>query len=121
MSFPFQFLQEARLLLIRQLGNEITEDELDEVFSQLKVQFKGGMVLYIRYNEYQEYGYQIVYSLKKGDQVRFDNFDDRWPVTTRPHHFHERGGESVRESPMSGNPSQDIPILIEFIQRGTLP
>ena len=27
--------------------------------------------------------------------MRFDNYDDRWDVKTRPHHFHKRGMQSV--------------------------
>jgi len=67
MNLPFQYLQEARLLLIENVGNEIIEEELDESIYQLRVLFKTGIMLYIRYNEYHEYGYHISYSLKKGD------------------------------------------------------
>ncbi len=48
--------------------------------------------------------------------MRFDNFDDRWDVNTRPHHFHIRGLKSTIESPMLGEPNHDIPIILKLIQ-----
>ncbi|MGV9173615.1 MAG: hypothetical protein ACOC44_17350 [Promethearchaeia archaeon] len=33
----------------------------------------------------------------------------------RPHHLH-KGDEKVVASPMLGNPSHDIPILVKFIK-----
>lgn len=83
---------------------------------QLMLSFTTGIRLFIRYNEFEEYGYQIVFSRKKYDIARFDNFDDRWPVASSPHHFHPRNNKSVEKSPMIGLPAKDIPILIEFIQ-----
>jgi len=77
---------------------------------------KSGVVIYIRYNEYGEYGYQIKYSPRKNDFLRFDNFDDRWDVSTKPHHFHQ-GNVKVISSPMSGDPNHDIPILVKFIKK----
>ncbi|MCJ7651843.1 MAG: hypothetical protein MUP85_24850 [Candidatus Lokiarchaeota archaeon] len=48
--------------------------------------------------------------------MRFDNYDDRWDVKTRPHHFHVRGLQYSLESPMLGDPSHHIPILLRMIQ-----
>ncbi|MBA7527024.1 hypothetical protein ES705_19197 [subsurface metagenome] len=48
--------------------------------------------------------------------MRFDNYDDRWDVKTRPHHFHKRCMQSVIESPMDGDPNQDIPVLVKKIK-----
>ena len=47
--------------------------------------------------------------------MRFDNYDDRWEVITRPHHFHIRGLKSIIESSMLGKPNHDIPILLKMI------
>ncbi len=47
--------------------------------------------------------------------MRFDNYDDIWDVKTHPHHFHVRRLQSVVESPMSGEPNHDIPILLKKI------
>ena len=48
--------------------------------------------------------------------MRFDNYDDRWDVKSRTHHFHVRGLQSSKESPMLGDPSHDIPNLLRMIQ-----
>ena len=114
------FLRKARELLIDLLGDRIIKELLDEVLSQLKVTLKSGIILYIRYNEYGEYGYQIIYSPQKEDFSRFDNFDDRWDVSTKPHHFHEKGNRKILDSPMSGNPDHDIPIIVDYINTGKL-
>ena len=110
-----QKLQEARKLLTEALQAEIIDLELDTAIYQLKLTFTTGAQLFIRYNEFEEYGYQLVMSKKKHDSLRFDNFDDRWPVSSRPHHVHPKGNKPVRESPMIGSPSQDIPKLITLI------
>ncbi len=80
-------LRKARVFCILLLGDNIIKDQLNENISQLKLNLKSGLILYIRYNEFNEYGYQIVYSPKKIDFARFNNFDDKWNVSTKPHHF----------------------------------
>jgi len=113
-------LQEARLLLIKSLEGDIEVLELDFILYQLKVIFFNGTTLYIRYNEFNEYGYQILFSSKKYDYVRYDNYDDRWNVRTRPHHFHPKKQNPVRDSPMIGDPTHDMPILIRFLKKEAL-
>ena len=114
------FLREARALFVNQLGDSIREDEIDETISQLKITLKSGVILYIKYNEFGEYGYQIIYSPRKNDFSRFDNFDDKWDVSTKPHHLHERGNRNVVASSMIGKPTHDIPILIKYIKEETI-
>ena len=75
-----------------------------------------GVVIYIRYNQFGEYGYQIIHSRNKNDFSRFDNYDDCWKVKTQPHHYHVKGGREVKSSPMSGNPESDMPILVKYIE-----
>lgn len=111
-------LQEARALIIKLLGESIRNDELNEAISQLRITLKSGLILYIKYNEFGEYGYQILYSPRKNDFARFDNFDDRWNVSTKPHHFHTRGNREVVVSSMKGNPAHDIPLLVNYIKKG---
>ncbi|MBD3213207.1 MAG: hypothetical protein GF311_11425 [Candidatus Lokiarchaeota archaeon] len=113
------FLQKARILIVDLLRDEIKSDELSEYLSQLKVVLKSGIIVYIRYNEYGEYGYQIKHSPEKNNFSRFDNFDDRWDVSTQPHHFH-KGNAEVIASPMSGDPHHDIPLLVKFIKEGII-
>ncbi len=111
------FLRKARVLIVDLLSDEIRSDELSENLSQLKVVLKSGIIIYIRYNEYGEYGYQIKFSPEKDDFLGFDNFDDRWDVSTKPDHFH-KGNVKVIASPMSGDPNHDIPIPVNIHKRG---
>ena len=113
---PEVSLHESRNLIYSALQNEILELELNLFIYQLKVVFSTGSILYLRFNEFGEYGYQLLFTKKKGDFVRWDNFDDKWPVSSRPHHYHSRFGGGVEDSSMTGNPSSDIPWLIQFIQ-----
>ena len=117
MILHLEYLRIARTLLINLLERDIIKDELNESLSQLKIMLKSSTTIYIRYNEYGEYGYQIIHSHKKNDFSRFDNFDDRWEVETRPHHLHIRGKNEVVESGMNGNPKEDIPLLVEYIKK----
>ena len=109
-------LKKARKLFLDLLGDHITNDDLVEDLFQLKIIFKTGQIVYIRYNEFNEYGYQILFSTKKNDSARFDNFDDRWEVSTKPHHFHKRGGNNVIKSSMNGEPTHDIHLLIKYLK-----
>ena len=56
------------------MKNRIIEDELNESLSQLKIVLDSGIIIYIKYNQFGEYGYQIIHSRKKNDFSRFDNF-----------------------------------------------
>ena len=108
------FLQKARRIFINILQGRIIKDEINESICQLKIMLDSGMVIYIRYNQFGEYGYQIIHSRKKNDFSRFDNYDDRWKVKTRLHHYHIKGGHEVKSSPMSGNPEKDMLILAKY-------
>lgn len=81
----------------------------------LRVRFISGIFLYIRYNDYSEYSYQIIYSQSEHDRIRFDNYDDHWDIDTKPHHKHDRGSKKVSRSPMCGDPSKDILKLMDFL------
>lgn len=61
-------------------------------------------ILYLQYNRFGEYGYQLVFSEKENDLARFD-----------PHHFHPRWNSYAFDSPMQGEPDKDIPLLCELI------
>ncbi len=105
-------LEIARKVLLSNFINEIGEIVLSEEHFTLKLIFKRGERLYIRYNDYNEYSYQFYLSSQLNDFIRFDNFDDRWPVSTRPHHLHTQV-KGVVESEMDGDPSHDIPLLTQ--------
>lgn len=102
-------------LLLENLLTEIKEVFLDDVRPALKILFLRGFNLYIRYNDFNEYSYQLIFSQDPFDRIRFDNFDDHWDVESRPHHFHPRGEKKGINSPMDGFPKHDIPILLKYI------
>jgi len=108
-------LEIARNLVIQNYSKLTREIILDKERPVLKIIFNFEVVLYIRYNNFGEYSYSAIFTPNPDDQMRFDNFDDRWDVNTRPHHFHNRGLKSIIESPMLGKPNHDIPILLKMI------
>lgn len=57
----------------------------------------------------------FLFSRKPLDRFRYDNFDDKWSVSTSPHHFHPRSKKTATESLMNGEPELDMKNLIEFI------
>jgi hypothetical protein len=105
----------ARKMLLEEFISEIKDEKIDDERPYLKITFFNGLILYIRYNDYNEYSYQLIYSQDYLDRIRYDNFDDRWEVKSRPHHFHPQGKEEAIESPMNGNPKHDIKILLKNI------
>jgi len=106
----------AQNLITQNYTHLIREVVLHKERPVLKVVFNFEVILYIRYNDFGEYSYSVIFSPNPDDQMRFDNYDDRWDVKTRPHHFHVRGLQYSLESPMLGDPSHDIPILLRMIQ-----
>ncbi|MHA2362608.1 MAG: toxin-antitoxin system TumE family protein [Candidatus Hodarchaeales archaeon] len=113
---PISYLQDCSKLIFSELQSEIIDLHINKSIYQLKITFTTGSILYIRFNEFEEYGYHLLFSKKKGDFVRWDNFDDRWPVASKPHHFHKRYDAGVSKSSMIGKPSSDIPKIIKFVK-----
>ena len=62
---PILFLEECRDILFNSLKRNTLDLELNVSLYQLKITFTTGFVLYIRYNEYNEYGYQLVFTKKE--------------------------------------------------------
>ncbi len=108
-------LELARNIIIKDYSTLIRKIILDKDRPVLKAVFNNEVNLYIRYNDYGEYSYSVIFSPNPDDQMRFDNYDDIWDVKTRPHHFHQRRMQSIVESPMMGEPKHDISILLKNI------
>ncbi len=104
----------ARKILLNELLPKIKNESIDDERPLLKIDFFKGIVLYIRYNDYDEYSYQLVFSQEPLDRIRYDNYDILWKVKSNPHHFHLRGEKEAFESPMNGDPEHDIPILLKI-------
>ena len=54
------------------------------------------------------------------DRCRFDNYDDKWNISTHPNHFHSRYDKSGYSSPMTGDPDNDIRLICDLIKSGKL-
>ena len=91
--------------------------KLVELEFKLVVGFFDGSKLYIQYNQHNQYSYHLKFSNSQIDRIRYDNYDDRWPVKSKPHHFHPRNSKLAEKSPMIENPKNDIPLLIEMIAK----
>lgn len=96
--------------------SNITSYRKDEDRPVISIYFDIGINLYIRYNDYEEYSYQIMFSQDKYDRIRYDNYDDHWLLSTKPHHVHERGKKEAIESKMTGKPEIDMPLLVEILK-----
>ena len=110
-------LQLAFELLIDTLKSDLVFSELRKTKYEVQLIFSNQLVVYLRYNIFEEYGYNIIFSDMPYDRIRFDNLDDRWEVDTKPHHQHIRRKKQAISSPMNGNPAHDIPILVEFLKK----
>ncbi len=108
-------LKFAKKQLTRSFSEEISKIYLLEENFRLTLVFSNNYRLFIRYNDFGEYSYQFQYSSQPNDFLRYDNFDDHWPVDTKPHHLHI-GNDKVVESDMKGDPEKDIPLLSKKIQ-----
>ena len=114
-------LSERNLLLAIKKFDEvcfdlILEKEINLKLKRVKYRLIDATIIYIQYNNYDEYSYSIVYSPLDQDICRFDNYDQNWDVSSRPHHFHPRKIYEAQESPMRGNPLEDMEELCLFLR-----
>ena len=116
----YEKLVRTREILLDLLKDLIQAMNFEPELARIKIIFRDGVTLFIRYNNYNEYSYSIIYSPGKFDRVRFDNYDDRWEVPTRPHHAPLRGVREGIESAMIGDPEKDLPILATLIRKQKL-
>ena len=109
-------LRRAYEIIQKLLQNSIYSIDMILRLATIKITLRDGVKIFIRYNNYFEYSYSIILSSIEHDRVRFDNFDDRWNVATRPHHFHPRYDKKGYASSMNGDPENDLPLLISLLK-----
>ncbi len=107
-------------IILKELRGFISEIDLDEDTSKLRIKLKSGTTVFIRYNNYGQYSYIVMFSSQKLDRIRFDNFDNKWEVPSKPHHTHPRHQEKAIESPFKGSSSDNIKFLCSIIQSGKI-
>lgn len=54
------------------------------------------------------------------DRVRFDNYDDKWNISTKPHHSHPCYNKMGYFNPMNGNLEHVISLFCKPIWCATL-
>jgi len=113
-------LLEAKMLLEQLLNKEINSLNLNQDSRKLHLILTDGIEIYIIYNNHDQYGYTILFSNLDLDRCRFDNYDDKWDVDSRPHHFHPRKKIEVESSKMTGEPKNDIQYLYKLLKSGRL-
>jgi hypothetical protein len=115
-----ELILEAYDIILRELRGFISETDLDEDTGRLRIRLKSGITVFIRYNNYNQYSYVVMFSSQTLDRIRYDNFDDRWNVASKPNHTHPRYKEKATNSPFSGTPAIDIPILCNLLRTGDI-
>jgi len=110
----------SRLILEEELSIYTKILNFEPKLARIHVILRDKVQLFIRYNNHDEYSYCIIFSQMELDRCRFDNYDDRWDVITRPNHYHPRYNKLGFKSPMNGNPDHDIPKLCELIKSSKL-
>ncbi len=120
MSSHEEKLKTAKSLLEKRLGNRIENLTYQPELSRIKIRLRNNNMVFIQYNDFNEYGYSIIFSKIYLDRCRFDNYDDRWLFSTRPHHFHPRYKKEAIPSKMKGIPEEDIPYFCDLIISGKI-
>ncbi|TFG27339.1 MAG: hypothetical protein EU532_07615 [Promethearchaeota archaeon] len=113
-------LIKAKNLFERLIDDLIVSLSINIDFKRLHILLKDGVEIYIVYNNYDEYSYSIIFSKIEFDRCRFDNYDNLWEVSSRPHHLHPRKTKTAISSSMSGDPQSDIPLLCDLLKTGKL-
>ncbi len=113
-------LDKAKLLLHQHLPIILKTINFEPKLARIHVILRDNVQIFIRHNNYGEYSYTIVFSKTELDRCRYDNYDDRWEVYSRPHHFHSRKRLEAISSKMTGNPDHGIPLLCKIIQSGVI-
>jgi len=113
-------LERSRLIIEGKLSIHLKKIHFEPKLARIHIILRNEISLFIRYNNHDDYAYSVLFSKVELDRCRFDNYDDRWNISTKPHHFHPRYNKLGFSSPMNGNPENDIPLICEFIKSGEL-
>jgi hypothetical protein len=111
-----ELIFQARKIFYGNFSDQIQSSWINTKNYSMKIQLRKSILVYIRYNNYNQYSYVIQFSRKKYDRIRFDNYDDRWPVKTAPHHCHPRNSKNAIESNFIGDPNLDMNTFIEVLK-----
>ena len=110
----------AKMQFERNLSVYLKNIVFELKLARIVVELRDGIKIFIRFNNHNQYSYSIIFSIMELDRCRFDNYDVRWEVSTKPHHFHPRFSKEGVSSPMEGVPDKDIPLICDLIKSGKL-
>jgi len=113
-------LEHSKLIIEKELSIYLKNLFFEPKLARIHIVLRDEIHLFIRYNNHDEYAYSVFFSKVELDRCRFDNYDDRWNISTKPHHFHPRHNKIGVSSPMNGNPENDIPLICKLIKSGEL-
>ena len=113
-------IKQAAIIIEDLFSKQISRFVLDYEDPRIKLILNDGVIVYLQYNNHDQYSYNIIFSNETLDRCRFDNYDDKWQVECKPHHFHPRLLKEAFFSPMSGNPTKDLEILFSLLISGKM-
>jgi len=113
-------LEKALLILEKKLSIFAKLISFEPKLARVHITLRDNTQIFIRYNNHSEYSYTTLFSKGVLDRCRFDNYDDKWEVSTRPHHFHPRYKKEAILSRMNGNPEDDMPYFCSLIKSGKI-
>ena len=81
---------------------------------KVRAELAAGGILQVRLyrnGEHTDYAYHLIHD----DQaVRWDNKEHFTTLPSHPHHFHSASGQ-VKASPLTGDPSRDLPLVLNYL------
>ncbi|MGQ4874795.1 MAG: toxin-antitoxin system TumE family protein [Promethearchaeia archaeon] len=83
-------MKKALIILEKELSVQVKLINFEPKLARIHIFLRDNTQIFIKYNNYGEYSYSLFFSKRDLDRCRFDNYDDKWDVSTRPHHFHPR-------------------------------
>jgi len=84
-----------------------------DLLTKTRLDLQKGYVIDFYYNAtLAKYGYTLIQGQRR--VIGWDNARHHPGLTNFPHHFHREDGQ-VESSPMTGNPEQDVWIVLEKI------
>ncbi len=113
-------LEKALLILEKKLSISVKLISFEPKLARIHITLRDNTQIFIRYNNHDEYSFTFLFSKEELDRCRFDNYDDRWDISTRSHHFHPRNKKVVIPSKMNGNPDDDMPYFCSLINSGKI-
>jgi len=101
------------------LSSEVRETNIfpdGNFIVKIRAKLRQDCQLQIRFY-YNQGHYDYSYQLYEGNMIaRWDNAEHFPHLNTFPHHFHSKDGK-ITESPLSGDPFHDFPIVLREIEQ----